>query len=226
VPRILEQAAIMSEAEAIERALRRDPVGVEAITTRYNRRLFRMARSILRNDDDAEEALQTAYCKAFTSLSGFRGASSLGTWLTRIVINEALAMVRSRRTALAFEERKSHSGDGQVISFPSGASMDPERGMAQRQIKDAVEQAIDSLPDDYRTVLVARVLEEMSIEETAALLGIKPETVKTRLFRARRMLRADMERRIGPVVMNAFPFDGWRCRRMTQSVLARLGLGD
>ena len=175
----------------------------------HNRRLYRMARSILRNDAAAEDALQSAYLKAFRSLADFRGQSSLGTWLTRIVMNEALALARSRKPPLQSDGGDGALLGGQVIPFPaSTATIDPERAMAQSQIQTAVERAIDELPEDFRTVLVARVLEEMSVEETAELLGLKVETVKTRLHRARRLLRQAVEKQIGPVLLDAFPFAG------------------
>ena len=205
----------------IARALNRDRDAIAAITTRYNRRLYRIARSILKDDDDAEDALQTAYLRAFASLSSFRQEASLGTWLTRIVMNVALGLARGRRQALAFDEAQ---GAGSVVPFPLAHAIDPERSMAQRQINAVLEQAIDDLPDNFRTVLVARILEDMSVEETAELLGITPQTVKTRLHRARRLLREAIERRVGPVLMDAFPFDGWRCERMTQLVLRGLGV--
>ena len=184
-----------------------------------------MARSILQNDAEAEDAVQNAYVKAFRALDSFEGASGLGTWLTRIAINEALALARSRKPKL-----QSDSGDrpllgGQIIPFPAGTvSVDPERTLAQREIQAALERAIDALPDAFRTVLVARVLEEMTIEETAELLGLRAETVKTRLHRARLLLRTEMEKRIGPVLLDAFPFAGRRCERIGKAVLDRLGL--
>ncbi len=213
------------EAALIELALERDAAAVAEITTRYNRRLFRIARSILKGDDEAEDVVQSAYLKAFSSLKDFRRDSSLGTWLTRIVMNEALGQLRRRRLVLPFDESETAMSEGRVISFPgSSPTVDPERAVAQRQIQAVLEQAIDELPDLFRTVLVARVLENMSIEETAALLGLQAQTVKTRLHRARRLLRKALERRIGPVLTCAFPFDGWRCKRMTEAVLRRLAM--
>ena len=211
-----------SEGDLIDRAIRRDWEAIRAITTQHNRRLYRIARRILRNDSEAEDALQAAYMKAFAALSGFRRDSSLTTWLTRIVMNEALGRVRERRSAVHLETGRAIAG-GQVIPFPTlSAEADPERVMAQRQIQALMEKAIDELPDAHRVVLVARVIEDMSLEETAELLGIRSETVKTRLHRARRLLREALERQSGPFLMNAFPFDGWRCERMTQAVLEKI----
>ena len=211
-----------SVGDLIDRAILHDREAIRAITTQHNRRLYRIARGILRNDSEAEDALQAAYMKAFSALSGFRRDSSLTTWLTRIVMNEALGRVRERRPAIHLETGRAIAG-GQVIPFPTlSAEADPERAMAQRQIQVLMEKAIDELPDAYRVVLVARVIENMSLEETAELLGIRPETVKTRLHRARRLLRDVLERQSGPFLMNAFPFDGWRCERITQAVLERI----
>jgi RNA polymerase sigma-70 factor (ECF subfamily) len=215
------------ETALIDLALERDAAAVAEITTRYNRRLFRIARSILKSDDEAEDAVQSAYLKAFTSLKEFRRDCSLGTWLTRIVMNEALGQLRRRRKVLPYDEREAAARASQIIAFPgSNPTVDPERAVAQRQIQAVLEQAIDELPDLFRTVLVARVLENMSVEETATLLGIQTQTVKTRLHRARRLLREALERRVGPVLTCAFPFDGWRCKRMTEAVLRGLVMGD
>jgi RNA polymerase sigma-70 factor, ECF subfamily len=213
------------DASLVARATRGDAVAIRAIMKQHNRRLYRMARSILRNDAAAEDALQSAYLNAFRSLADFRGQSSLGTWLTRIVMNEALGLARSQKPPLQSDGGEGALIGGRVIPFPAAnASIDPERAMAQSQIQAAVEHAIDGMPDEFRTVLVARVLEEMSVEETAELLGLKAETVKTRLYRARRLLRRAVEKQIGPVVLDAFPFAGRRCEKMTTEVLRHLGI--
>jgi len=114
--------------------------------------------------------------------------------------------------------------NAQIIPFPTAAASDPEKTMAQRQIQHVVEQAIDELPEPFRIVFMTRVVEGMNVEETAEILGLKPETVKTRLHRARAVLRDNVERKIGPVVMEAFPFAGRRCQRLTEATLKRLGL--
>ena len=212
-----------SEADLIARAMRCDREAVRSITTQHNRRLYRLARSILRNDDEAEDAPQTAYMKAFASLADFRRESSLTTWLSRIDINEALGRVRNRKQVFSRHENGAIRVGGQVFIFAGPAGeIDPERAMAQKQIQAALETAIDELPDLFRTVLVARVIEGMNPEETAAALDLRLETVKTRLHRARRLLRIALERRIGPVMMDAFPFEGWRCERMTARIIERL----
>ncbi len=212
------------EVELVRRALARDESAFRTIMARHNRRLYRIARSILRNDSEAEDAVQDAYVHAFTSLNAFRGESTLATWLSRIAINEALGRLRKERPARE-PTAIDRQNEAQIIPFPhTAAPDDPERTIAQREILRLVEQAADDLPESFRVVLIMRVIEGMSVEETAMLLDLKPETVKTRLHRARLLLRKQLEGQIGPLVMQAFPFAGRRCERMTTSVLKRLGL--
>lgn len=213
-----------SEAELIDRARGRDEAALREIMQANNRRLYRLARGILRSDSEAEDVVQETYVRAFTHLDGFRGESGLSTWLSRIAINEALGRVRSARPHVALGAVPEEALEAQIIKFPVSPAGDPERTMAQREIQRVVERAIDELPDVFRMVFVARVMEGMNIEETADLLGVKPETVKTRLHRARAMLRENVEKEIGPVMMDAFPFAGWRCERLTEAVLKRLGV--
>jgi RNA polymerase sigma-70 factor (ECF subfamily) len=213
------------DAELVGRARRRDNEAFRLIMQRHNRRLYRIARAVLRNDGEAEDAVQEAYVRAFTHLAEFRGDASLATWLSRIVLNEALGRIRRRRGERDLTAVENPMPQADIIPFPLAApSPDPERSVAQRQIQQMLEHAIDDLPDDFRTVLVARIIEDMSVEETASLLGLRPETVKTRLHRARKLLRDALERQVGPALTDAFPFDGARCARMTEQVLARLGL--
>jgi RNA polymerase sigma-70 factor (ECF subfamily) len=211
--------------ELVRRALARDEAAVRAILKANNQRLFRIARGILRNDAEAEDVVQETYVRALTHLEGFRGASSLSTWLSRIAMNEAMGRLRGRRTSAEWSSQQQHRAEAEIIPFPTSiVSDDPEKSMAQREIQLVVERAIDELPQAFRLVFVTRVIEEMTVEETATLLGLKPETVKTRLHRARAMLRENVERKIGPVVLEAFPFAGRRCERLTEAVLKRLGL--
>jgi len=213
------------DAELIRRALDRDEAAVRAIMAANDRRLYRLARGILRNDAEAEDVVQETYVRAFTHLAGFRGESRLATWLARIAINEALGRLRQDRSALEHSLQRHGGIDAEIIPFPLATTDDPEKSMAQREIREVVERAIDELPDGFRLVFIARVVEGLNLEQTADLLGLKPETVKTRLHRARAMLRDNVERKIGPVVLEAFPFAGQRCARLTNAVLARLGFG-
>jgi RNA polymerase sigma-70 factor, ECF subfamily len=214
------------DGELIQRALAREEAAVRAIMTANNRRLYRLARGILRNDSEAEDVVQETYVRAFTHLSDFHGDSSLGTWLARIAINEALGRLRQRRPMVQLNSLPQGALEAQIIQFPLAATEDPEKSMAQRQIREVVEGAIDELPEAFRLVFITRVIEGMTVGETAEILSLKPETVKTRLHRARGMLRDNVEKKIGPVVMEAFPFAGMRCERLTEAVLKRLGFGD
>ena len=218
-------AAGTGDPELVGRARDRDEAAIRAIMQANNRRLYRIARGILRNDSEAEDAVQETYVRAFTHLEGFRGDSSLATWLARIVMNEALGRLRRQRPSVEWTTLEPGLLEAQIIQFPlSSPSEDPEKSMAQREIQLVVEHAIDELPEAFRIVFITRVIEGMNVEETADLLGLKPETVKTRLHRARTMLRDNVEKKIGPVVMDAFPFAGKRCERLTDAVVKRLGL--
>ena len=211
------------DAELVRRALGRDEAAVRAIMQANNRRLYRLARGVLRNDAEAEDVVQETYVRAFTRLEQFRGDSSLSTWLSRIAMNEALGRLRRQRPGVEWSTLPQGVLEAQIIQFPLNSSEDPEKSMAQREIQHVVEHAIDELPEPFRLVFITRVIEGMNVEETAEILGLKPETVKTRLHRARNLLRENVEKKIGPVVMEAFPFAGKRCERLTNAVLKRLG---
>jgi RNA polymerase sigma-70 factor (ECF subfamily) len=206
--------------QLVHRAMAREADAFRAIIKTHNQRLYRIARGVVRNDSEAEDIVQEAYVRAFAALATFRGDASLATWLSRIVINEALGRLRKRRRTVAMPANP----EAQIIQFPLNPSDDPERTMAQRQILRLVERATDNLPDVYRTVFIARVIEGLNIEETADLLGVRPETVKTRLHRARALVRKALDDEIGPVLLDAFPFAGRRCERLTEAVMKRLGL--
>jgi len=211
------------EADLVCRAIAKDEAAIRTIIARHNQRLFRLARGIVRDDGEAEDVLQDAYVSAFTSLATFRADSTLATWLTRIVVNAALQRLRRRTERPLDLAADVYDKPGNVVAFPfTSPPPDPERIVAHKQIAKLLEQAIDGLPDDFRTVLVARVFEDLSIEETADLLGIRPETVKTRLFRARRLLKEALAEHVDSMFADVFPFAGARCERLADSVVARL----
>jgi len=173
------KAESLSDEDLVGLARGRDEAAVRAITRRYNRRLFRIARSILRNDAEAEDVVQETYVRAFTGLDMFRGDAAFGTWITRIAMNEALGRLRRRKPTVDWETYGVNRNQAEIIHFPaSAASSDPEKTMAQGQVRAVLEQAIDQLPDAFRAVFVARIVEGMSVEETADLFGLRPETVK------------------------------------------------
>lgn len=213
-----------AEVELVAGALAKDELSVRTLIQKYNRRLYRVARSVVGNDADAEDVLQEAYVRAFSALGSYRGDASFGTWLTRIVINEALQYLResmTRRPEVKVPNEMCERAE--IIPFPTQVALpDPETSMAQRQICELVERAIDDLPQEFRTVLVARTIEGMSIEETASALGLKAETVKTRLHRARQMLKAALDEHVEAQFPHVFPFDGVRCTRIADAVIVRL----
>jgi RNA polymerase sigma-70 factor (ECF subfamily) len=198
------------------------PAAFERLMRQYNQRLFRVARSILRDDADAEDALQDAYVQAYRHLDSFRGDAEPGTWLTRIVINQALMRAR-RRTR-----------DRRVVSFtgsdPAAQELDvadpqaesPSDAALRGEVRKVLEERIDELPEALRMVFVMREVEEMTARETADALGIPEATVRTRLFRARARLREALERDMDSARSNVFGFDGARCDRIVAGVLARI----
>lgn len=224
----LNDAAVRaaSESSLVARALGGDATAFRVIIESHNRRLFRLARTVMKDDTEAEDVVQETYLRAFANLSTFRGEASLATWLTRIALNEALGRKHKQRPAVTLEtlEVMQKTG-GQIIPFPNmNTGADPERSAAQSEIRKMLERAVDGLPEAFRLVFVLRDVEEMSIEETAAYLGIRAETVKTRLHRARRMLRESLDGQLASTLKDAFPFGGARCARLTEMVLKRLGM--
>jgi RNA polymerase sigma-70 factor (ECF subfamily) len=211
------------EVSLADRASRGDHEAFRAIMERHNQRLYRVARSLLRDDSEAEDAVQETYMRAFAAMGSFRGESSLATWLTRITINEALGRKRRQRPTVELEAVEAmQERSAQIINFPAMTDSDPERSAAQREIRKLLEISIDKLPEPFRLVFVMRDVEELSIEGTAALLAIRPETVKTRLHRARRLLRESLDQHLFSTLKDTFPFAGARCSRITERVLARL----
>jgi RNA polymerase sigma-70 factor, ECF subfamily len=217
-------AAPLSDAALVERARLRDPLAFRTIVERNNQRLYRIARTILTDEAEAEDVVQESYLRAFEGLSQFREESLLSTWLTRITINEALGRKRKRRATVGVEAiEAAQQESAQIIRFPHmNTQSDPERSAAQHEIRQLLERAIDALPEPFRVVFVMRDVEELSIEETAALLAIRPETVKTRLHRARRLLRQSLDTEMATTLKGSFPFAGARCARITEAVLSRM----
>lgn len=216
--------ASMEEAELVRLARAGERDAFRTIMQRGNQRLFRIARGVMRDDSEAEDVVQESYVRAFTNLQAFRGESSIFTWLTRIVLNEAKSRLRKRRRTVGLEEVEAVQNRGaHVIMFPNAdPAATPEADVARMQVRRLLESAIDGLAIDFRMVFVMRDVEECSIAETAAALGVREETVKTRLHRARRLLRTVLIEQLAPTTSEAFLFLGVRCERITESVLARL----
>ena len=223
-PATLEQAG---EHELVGLARGGSAAAFREIMRRNNRRLFRAARGIIGSDWEAEEVVQDAYVRAFQALGAFREEAALGTWLTRIAINEARGRLRGRRETLPLTALDEETM-GEIIQFPSVAAnaADPERQAAIGEIRILLEGAIAALPAPFREVFILRQVEGLSIEETARVLSIEPETVKTRLHRARMRLRQALQDQLAPALTDTFPFEGERCQRLTRIVLHRLGLSS
>ena len=212
----------LPDSELAQRARAGDKQAIEHLIRRYNRKLYRTARAILRDDAEAEDAVQDAYIQAIRGLASFRGDSSLGTWLTRIAANEAL--MRRRRNARRAEVIPLRDdGESLMEEIPGEEAATPEREAMGNQVRSLLEKQIDALPDLYRAVFVLRAVEELSVEETALALGLPEATVRTRYFRARALLRTALERRVDDTLRDTFAFDGERCDRIVAGVLARLG---
>ena len=210
----------LSDAELVTRLRTGDMSLFEELMRRFNQRLYRVARAITRNNLDAEDVLQQAYINAYLHLDQFEGRSQLSTWLTRIVIAEALG--RRRRSGVPFESIETHE---RVMAQIDTATPDPERLAYAQELRALLEAAIDTLPDSYRIVFVCRDLEGMSTTETAAALDLGEEAVKTRLHRARAMLRRDLLARAEATTADAFAFGAQRCDALVAHVLQRLGSG-
>ncbi len=194
----------------------------EALMRRHNRMLFRTARAILRDDGEAEDALQEGYLQAYRALPEFRGDARISTWLARIVANEALMRLR-RRTRRAQIVPLQPEGSETLDEVPEMDKRDrPDSSAERAEMRRLLEAQIDALPDAYRTVFVLRAVEEVSVEEAAEVLGIPPATVRTRFFRARSLLREALALKMDLACEDAFSFAGERCDRIVAAVLARL----
>jgi RNA polymerase sigma-70 factor (ECF subfamily) len=194
-----------------------------ALMRRNNQRLYRLARGFLRDDLEAEEAVHDGYVSAFTHLDGFRGGSSLATWLARIVSNEALARLRRRRPTVDIGEM-SETLSATDSLLTSTAEPTPEQAIARQEIRSAIEKAVDELPPYFRSVFVLRAIEQMSVEETASCLGIPGDTVKTRFHRANKLLRQALTIQFGAVFDDMYLFLGARCDRLVVTVLEHIGI--
>ncbi|HET6161520.1 MAG TPA: RNA polymerase sigma factor [Dongiaceae bacterium] len=209
------------DAALIARALAGDATALVEIMRRNNRRLYRAAWGVLRDEQEAEDAVQDCYLKAFAALPTFRGDAALSTWLTRIAINEALMRRRKRQAQAAsvgnvVPLRPEESPAPEATEDPA---LSPESAAMRAQLRPYLEDAIAGLPEDQRAVFVLRALEELSVEETAQVLDLKPETVRTRFLRARRKLQERLQRELKLTFGEMLPFAGARCDRLIQRVL-------
>ncbi len=212
------------DAELAAQAASGDEAAFERIMRRHNRLLFRTARSILKSDAEAEDALQEAYLRAWRALGSFRADARLSTWLVRIVINESLARLRRRGAeVLALDSTLDPEGPSMEDVMEGNPDDRPDRAAMRAELRQSMEARIDALPEAFRTVFMLRAVEELSVEDVAAALGLPESTVRTRFFRARGLLREALARDVDRAMGDAFSFDGERCDRIVAGVMARLG---
>jgi RNA polymerase sigma-70 factor (ECF subfamily) len=212
------------DAELAARVAERDAAAFEALMRRYNGKLFRIARAILKNDADAEDALQEAYLDAYRHMRDFRGSAQLSTWMTRIVINQALMRLRRQKRdhmVVPFARPTDHSDQREVDVVDEHAES-PQRTVLRAELRRVIERQIDALPESFRAVFVMREVEDMPVDEIAACLSIPPATVRTRVFRARSLLLEALARDLDVAAVDVFGFAGDRCDRIVAAVLARL----
>jgi RNA polymerase sigma-70 factor (ECF subfamily) len=214
--------ADIPEADLVSTAARGDARAFERLMRLHNRTLFRTARAILRDDAEAEDALQEAYMQAYRSLASFRADARLSTWLARIVVNESLMRLRKQSRRASIVPIQAAAPAEEVEQVSDDTMEKPDSSAARAEMRRLLEAQIDLLPDAYRTVFMLRAVEEMSVEETAAVLGIPEPTVRTRFFRARSLLREGLAQKIDLACEDAFSFAGARCDRIVAAVLARI----
>jgi RNA polymerase sigma-70 factor (ECF subfamily) len=216
---MLARTASLSDEEVVERVLAGDTALYEVVMRRYNTRLYRVARSILRNHGEAEDVMQDAYVRAFQHLGQFRGRAKFSTWLTRIAVNEALARERKARRFEDWDDMNENQQD-EIGATPRKSN--PESETASVEMSKILELAIEKLPEGYRTVVMMRDVEDMTTAETAECLSLTEENVKIRLHRAHGMLRKELYQNARISAADAFPFHAPRCDRVVANVFARL----
>ena len=209
--------ASLTDEEIVARVRAGEPQLFELIMRRHNQRVFRAARAILRDADEAEDVMQDVYVRAYEHLGDFEGRARFSTWLTKIAVHESLARLRKRHRYESFASQQ----EDPLMSTHSPAT--PESQTIDREMRAVLEKAIDDLPDDFRAVFVLRAIEELSGAETAECLGIPEETVKTRLHRARGRLQETVLKSIEPALPAIYDFHLSRCDRVVAGVLQRIG---
>jgi RNA polymerase sigma-70 factor (ECF subfamily) len=212
----------LSDEEVVRRVLAGETALFEIVMRRYNQRLYRMARAILRDDSEAEDVMQDAYVRAYEHLSQFAGRAQFSTWLTRIAIHEALGRSKKRKRTEQFGTIESSNGNCDTEVNVAATALNPEEQTSAAELGKALESAILAIPDQYRLVLMMRDVEQLSTAETAAALELSEENVKVRLHRARGMVRKQLFAQAGAEAPSAFGFMGMRCDRVVARVMERI----
>ena len=217
----------VDDATLASRVLAGDSTAFELVMRRHNRRLYRVARAMLRDSAEAEDALQDAYLAAFQAMGNYRGESSLATWLSRVVVNQCLGRLRrqARRDNIVPMVSMDSAEEQEHAAMPSENFEAPDHALARAELRAVLERKLDELPEAFRTVFMLRCVEELTVEETAQILNIPEATVRTRHFRARGLLRESLAQDIDGAEREIFSFDGERCDRIVANVLHRLAGG-
>jgi len=209
----------LTDAQIVGRVVGGDTALFEILMRRHNQRIYRAVRAVLRADDDVEDVMQQAYLNAYEHLGQFAGEAQFSTWLTRIAVNEALSRRRKR-------DRSFGTGDDEVtISMVESGDPDPEKNASTAELREVMEREVTALPDSFRVVLVMRDIEGLNTLETATCLGISEDLVKTRLHRARTLLRDNLYRCAGVTFESLFAFGNARCDRVVASVMTQVSPG-
>lgn len=224
VPDATAPTAPLPDEEIVRRVRAGDGAMFELLMRRHNQRVYRMVRAVLKDEADVEDVMQQAYINAFTHLHQFEDRSQFSTWLIRIALHEAFSRRRKlQRAEVTTERKRPVDGDpGDSMDTLTSPDADPERQAYAQELHRVLEEAVDTLPDGYRTVFMLRDVEGLSTSETARGLGLGDEAVKTRLHRARVMIRRAVTLRIGEVAAGSFQFHAPRCDRVVSAVLARI----
>jgi RNA polymerase sigma-70 factor (ECF subfamily) len=217
----IPSAAELADEVIVDRVRSGDTALYEILVRRHNQRLYRTIRAILRDDRDVEDVMQQAYLDAYMHLDQFRGTAKFATWLTRIAVNRAIRNGQGERRKLALVASESDA-TGLAIEHAAAPGLDPEHSMYGHELKTVLESLVDGLPDPFRVVFVMREVEGLSTAETAAALDINEDTVKTRLHRAKRLLRDQLDRRLGPAASEIYPFHLTRCDRVVNGVMTAI----
>lgn len=221
IPGVASEAS--SDAELISLAAAGNDLAFAQIMRRYNRLLFRTARSILKSDDDTQDAVQEAYLRAWRALATFRADARLSTWLVRIVVNEALGRLRrSGAQIVPLNAAMDSNGETPEMLMQANPDEQPDHAAMRAEVRAQIEARIDTLPESFRTVFMLRGVEELTVEEVALALDIPEATVRSRFFRARGILREGLSRDIDMAIGDAFSFAGARCDRIVECVLAKI----
>lgn len=211
---------VLTDEEAVSRVRAGETCLYELLMRRYNQRLFRIARSVVRDDAEAEDIMQEAWVRAYEHLNQFAGKSTFATWVTKIAFYDALARVRKRKRLVSI-----HTSNGDNMpeeEYADWKARDPEQQAMGGELRQAVASAVDQLPEAYRSVFVLRDVERLSTAETAECLSLSEEAVKTRLHRSRALLRRGLRARLGPAIVATYSFKGHRCDRVVSRVMVRI----